>query len=203
MNGTVGHAVCLVLHICRRPQWVETYNRTFALWGAERPRSFDMFYIDSCGDGFDFPNIKRINYRQEPPPRKSWNLTPFERAQSAAVLENLPPHCTFVIKLTGKYHAPALVHHLDALDATRTRLLIQRRAAWGGTGWPSELFGADRELLRSCLGRWARESNTEAFVKWMRSMVRALNVSFVKTLPRMKLSFQVKRSSDGRLMTAL
>ena len=89
---------------------------------------------------------------------------------------------------------------LERVNITQPLLFTQRYLRTGGTGWPSEVFGAERSLLNASFIRLWDRGNTEDFVKHLRRTTLKYQT---RTLPPMNLTFGVRRSSDGALMTSL
>lgn len=197
--------LCVVLHMCWRERLVNDYTHAAAKWNAAAasyPR-FGVYFVDSCRNlsdthPFEAKNMRRIPFEQKRAPINRFYLTNVEMDQIAAALEHLPPQCTNIVKLTGKYFSDALPPYLAGLHQSPPSLAVQARGpSWNG--WSSELFIVSRRLLvvEMCVRR--AFSRTEEWLDQVRKTLIALNIS-VHYLPRFDLVRPVQRSGDFKLM---
>ena len=201
--------LCVVLHMCSRNRLLADYADASRRWddAAAAHPSFGVYFVDSCRNHsaahpYETPRMHRIPFQQRSPAHARFWLTAFEMDQMSAALAYLPPQCTHVVKLTGKYFSPALPPYLDSLSVNLPTLALQSRGP-SYYGWSSELFIISRRLLSVQMHTRARSfGRTEEWLSYIRKTLLAVNVS-VHYLPRFPLARNVRRSGDNALMTWL
>ena len=197
----VASSLCLVLHMCDRPHVREQYNASLSFWNAVNQS--DIYAIDSCSNSTltTFRRITRLPFQQQSKPLDRFYLSGLERQQMEAAVNLLPPHCQFVVKLTGKYATARLLPALAARPSG-TMLAVQ---SWGTSygGWHSEVFGMDRSFMRKALSSWSDGRNTERFLLQMKDLLEYVAPGTVFSLPRLPLMKAAYRSGDRMRITVL
>ena len=221
--------LCVVLHICWRERLIEDYKAAFEDWQRAAKAfvdDFRVFFVDSCYGKTLLPNatsttsttnyttqallnlhplstptLKRLPYLQRGKVLDRFYLTDTEMGQMKAAVTTLPTECTTIVKLTGKYFSESLPPYLQALGRGEPRPLLglQERGP-SYSGWSSELFLMDRQLMKIALaGRFPR---TEMWVDNVRQLLVALgHNSSILFLPRFWLKRPVRRSGDRARLT--
>ena len=206
MNAT--SLLCVVLHMCWRERLLHDYQYAAQKWdraAASHP-TLEVYFVDSCRNlsephPFETRLLRRIPFQQRQVPQARFWLTSVEMDQVAAALVLLPPRCTHVVKLTGKYFSHSLPPYLERLAAEAPMLALQARGpSW--QGWSSELYIMSRRLLAAAMRTRSSFTSTEEWLEHVRTTLSALKVR-VHRLPRFDLDRPVQRSGDFKLMTWL
>lgn len=198
-------SLCVVLHMCWRTRLIDDYSYAAAQWNttaAVYPR-LGVYFVDSCRNlteehPFQTDFVHRLPFQQRHAARSRNGLTNFEMDQVAAALKLLPPQCTHIVKLTGKYHSETLPSYLAELQRAPPVLAVQARGpSW--YGWSSELYVISRRLLSAEIRARRGFGNAEQWLEHIRATIEALDMP-VHRLPRFNLSRHVRRSGDNALM---
>lgn len=190
-----------MLHVCLRTNMTDVYTKSLALWNAEPVRTF---YIDSCSNGTQwkqYKNLSQIDFVQKQRPQMRWYLSGMERQQIKVGLQKLPSECSFIVKVTGKYHSSKLVPFLRNISNSTLAVLQSFGRAYGG--WHSELFAIERRFYSNMISTWTDGRNTEKFIGNIKLIIEQLSPDRLSYFPALPLSFRVMRNGDGRVMTSL
>lgn len=198
-------SLCVVLHMCWRARLVNDYAYAAAKWNAAAATypQLGVYFVDSCRNltkthPFETELVRRIPFRQPHAALDRFYLTGVEMDQVAAALELLPPRCTHIVKLTGKYHSDALPPYLASLQRAPPMLAVQARGP-KYHGWSSELYVISRRLLAVEMRVRRAFSRAEEWLDHVRKTIEALDMP-VHRLPRFDLSRHVRRSGDNAPM---
>ena len=217
--------ICVVLHICWRKRLIEDYKAAFEDWQRAAKRfvdDFNVFFIDSCYEKtlppnvtnttnyttqaflnlhpLSTPSLKRIPFLQRRKALDRFYLTDVEMGQMKAAVTTLPTECTTLVKLTGKYFSESLPPYLKTLSNEEPHPMLGLQARGPSySGWSSELFLMDRQLMKIALA-W-RFPRTEMWVDNVRQLLFSLghNTS-VLFFPRFEIKRPVRRSGDRALL---
>lgn len=194
--------VCVVLFTCLRANG-PNYKSPIDFYSREIPSS-NQFHIDCINWS---TQIRHIEYIQLDVPsfrnHRGTYFSKMEMKQLITVVKNLPEHCEFIYKITGKYEIVDFWKIITRINHRTTQLVVQGARRHSFWGWSSEVFGSSRNLLNAMLMDISLSHNTERFVLKVKKVVSAINASTISFLPTLPLRVPTQRTSDKKWLRYL